>query len=116
MVFSSPIFLFYFLPVVLGLAFMGLVGIDLDPGTVMIGAIALGLVVDDSVHFLVRLRRRVAGCPFTDRGDFVQAARTEGAVHADVIGQGHGVTSGADSGVSSAWPQRGLDRKVCARQ
>ncbi|MFC1611546.1 RND family transporter [Myxococcota bacterium] len=49
------------LPVVLGLALMGTVGIDLDPGTIMIGAIALGLVVDDSVHFLVRLRRHIAG-------------------------------------------------------
>jgi len=46
-----------FVPIFLGLGFMGLVGIALDPATVMIGAIAMGLVVDDTVHFLVRLRR-----------------------------------------------------------
>jgi uncharacterized protein len=45
-------------PIALGLAFMAAAGISLDPGTVMIGSIALGLVVDDTVHFLVRLHRR----------------------------------------------------------
>jgi len=50
-----------FIPIVLGLALMGLAGIPLDPGTVMIGSIALGLVVDDSVHFLTRLRRQLTG-------------------------------------------------------
>ncbi len=44
-------------PIFLGMAFMGLLHINLDPGTVMIGSIALGLVVDDTVHFLVRMRR-----------------------------------------------------------
>ncbi len=49
-----------FVPIALGLAFMVPMGIALDPGTVMIGSIALGLVVDDTVHFLVRLRRNLA--------------------------------------------------------
>ena len=49
-------------PIVMGLGFMALAGIPLDPGTVMIGGVAMGLVVDDTVHFLVRLRRQmVAG-------------------------------------------------------
>jgi len=43
-------------PIVFGLGAMGATGIALDPGTVMIGSIALGLVVDDTVHFLVRYR------------------------------------------------------------
>ena len=43
-------------PIAFGLAFMGIAGINLDPGTVMIGPIALGLVVDDCVHFLFRYR------------------------------------------------------------
>ena len=54
------------LPILLGLAFMALAGIDLDPGTVMIGGIALGLVVDDTVHFLVALRRQVRLTPTID--------------------------------------------------
>ena len=43
-------------PIAFGLAFMAVAGINLDPGTVMIGPIALGLVVDDTVHFLYRFR------------------------------------------------------------
>jgi predicted RND superfamily exporter protein len=46
-------------PILLGLALMAALEIPLDPGTVMIATIALGLVVDDTCHFLVRLRREV---------------------------------------------------------
>ncbi len=55
-------------PIVVGLGFMAFNDIDLDPGTVMIGAIALGLVVDDTVHLLVRIRRRLLA------GDTLDAA------------------------------------------
>ncbi|OIP35758.1 MAG: hypothetical protein AUK47_16295 [Deltaproteobacteria bacterium CG2_30_63_29] len=48
-------------PILIGLGFMAAAGIALDPGTVMIGSIALGLVVDDTVHFMVRLRRNLLG-------------------------------------------------------
>ncbi len=47
------------LPVALVIGIMGWVGIRLDPGTTMIGAVALGLVVDNTVHFLHHLRKRV---------------------------------------------------------
>jgi uncharacterized protein len=50
-----------FLPVFWGLAAMVVLKIPLDPGTVMIGSIALGLVVDDTVHFLARLRMHLKG-------------------------------------------------------
>ena len=43
--------------VIVGLAIMAALGIPLDPGTLMVGPLALGLVVDDTVHFLVRYRR-----------------------------------------------------------
>ena len=45
-------------PIIIGLGVMAAVGIHLDVGTVMIGSVALGIVVDDTVHFLVRLRRQ----------------------------------------------------------
>ena len=49
-------------PIVAGLAIMAALDIPLDPGTLMVGPLALGLVVDDTVHFLVRYRRqRAAG-------------------------------------------------------
>ncbi|MDJ0780203.1 MAG: MMPL family transporter [Gammaproteobacteria bacterium] len=44
------------LPVLLLLGAMGWLGIRLDVATVTIAAIVFGLVVDDSVHFLYRLR------------------------------------------------------------
>jgi len=40
------------LPIVMVMGVMGWGGIPLDPGTTMIGAVALGLVVDNTVHFL----------------------------------------------------------------
>lgn len=45
-----------FIPVLFVLGFMGALGIRLDVATVTIAAIALGLVVDDTVQFLYRLR------------------------------------------------------------
>ena len=45
------------IPVLMGIALMGFAGIRLDPGTVMIGSVALGLVVDDTCHFLSHYRR-----------------------------------------------------------
>jgi len=45
------------LPPLFVLGFMGFTGITLDIGTVMIAAILLGIVVDDTVHFLYRFRR-----------------------------------------------------------
>ena len=57
-----------FVPIVLGLGVMSALNISLDPGTVMIGAIALGLVVDDTVHFLMRFRRHI-----TDGADMEEA-------------------------------------------
>lgn len=45
------------LPILLVLGSMGYVGIPLDPATVMIAAIAFGLAVDDTIHFLGHFRR-----------------------------------------------------------
>jgi predicted RND superfamily exporter protein len=59
------------LPIALVLGIMGWVGIRLDPGTTMIGAVALGLVVDNTVHFLHHLRERVHA------GDDVHDALTD---------------------------------------
>ncbi len=45
-------------PIILGLGLMQVIGINLNLGTVMVGSIALGLVVDDAVHFLVRMKQQ----------------------------------------------------------
>jgi len=47
------------LPLFVTLGLMGVVGIRLDVATVTIAAIVLGLVVDDTTHFLYRFRERL---------------------------------------------------------
>jgi len=46
------------LPIVFVMALMPVLGISIDVGTVMIAGVALGLVVDDTTHFLYRLREQ----------------------------------------------------------
>jgi predicted RND superfamily exporter protein len=46
------------LPIVLALALMPMLDISLDVGTVMLAGVALGLVVDDTTHFLYRLKEQ----------------------------------------------------------
>ena len=50
------------LPVLLTMGIMGVAGIHLDVGTVTIASIILGLVVDDSIHFLYRIREELPRC------------------------------------------------------
>jgi predicted RND superfamily exporter protein len=45
------------LPIVLVMGFVGLLSIPLNLNTLMIGCIALGLVVDDTMHFMHNFRR-----------------------------------------------------------
>lgn len=47
------------LPVAVGLGLMPLFGISLNPGSVMVAAVALGIVVDDTTHLLVAMRRKL---------------------------------------------------------
>ncbi len=48
------------LPLLAVVGFMGLIGIKLRPTTVMIFAVAFGIAVDDTIHFLVRFRQEMA--------------------------------------------------------
>jgi predicted RND superfamily exporter protein len=45
-------------PVALTLGFMGWAGIHLDVATVLIASVALGLAVDDTIHFVFKFRAR----------------------------------------------------------
>jgi predicted RND superfamily exporter protein len=44
-------------PIVLVLGFMGWLGVPLDAFTLLIGSIAMGLAVDDTIHFMHNFRR-----------------------------------------------------------
>lgn len=61
-------------PLLAGLGLMGWTGIPLDAGTVMVASIAMGLVVDDTVHMMTRIRNHLAD------GDTVRDA-IHGAMH-----------------------------------
>ena len=45
------------LPILLVMGIMGFSGVPLDMTTILIGSIAIGLVVDDTVHFFYNFRR-----------------------------------------------------------
>lgn len=57
------------LPIVIVLGFMGWAGILLDVGTVMVASIMLGLIVDDTVHYLARYRLERSGLTHAQRTD-----------------------------------------------
>jgi uncharacterized protein len=48
------------LPVLTGLAVLGILDIDVDMGSSIVAAVAFGIVLDDSTHLLVRVRGLVA--------------------------------------------------------
>lgn len=73
------------LPVLIGLGAMDLLGATLNPGTVMIAAVALGIVVDDTVHFMTAFRREMRGR--ADVGHAVDSAILE-------VGRPVSITSG----------------------
>ena len=60
------------LPVVITLGAMGIWGIYLDMGTAMVGAVVLGIAIDDTVHILTQYRRRRGGG--LGAGDAIRAA------------------------------------------
>ncbi|MBW2714017.1 MAG: MMPL family transporter, partial [Deltaproteobacteria bacterium] len=39
-------------PIIMGMGFMFLLGVNLDLFTIMIGSIAIGVAVDDTIHFM----------------------------------------------------------------
>ena len=45
------------MPIVLTIGAMGYLGIKLDSGTMMIASVALGIAVDDTIHFLYRFKK-----------------------------------------------------------
>jgi predicted RND superfamily exporter protein len=58
------------IPVLFTLGVMGWLGLPLDASTIMIGAIVIGLAVDDTIHFMHRFQRS-----FAATGDAQEAIR-----------------------------------------
>lgn len=45
-------------PFVFNFGIMGILGIPLNTATALIGAVAIGIAVDDTIHFMIEFRRR----------------------------------------------------------
>jgi predicted RND superfamily exporter protein len=63
------------LPVIIVLGLMGWLDISLNVATVMVASVTLGIVDDDTIHFIGRFRREIAG------GAGTQAAVETAAMH-----------------------------------
>jgi len=48
------------IPILVGFGFMGALGVPLNTGTAMVATIAIGIAVDDTVHFVDAFRRHFA--------------------------------------------------------
>ena len=71
-----------FFPILLNFGVMGLMGIPLDTGTSLIAAVALGIAVDDTIHFLTEYQKQRA-----------QGEKIRGALMKTVEVKGKGLTS-----------------------
>ena len=78
------------LPIVMVLGFMGWAGILLDVATVMVASIMLGLVVDDTTHYLARYRLEWRSMTPEERLD--PEAREQAAIRTGV-GTGRAITT-----------------------
>ncbi len=68
------------LPVLFTLGLMGAAGIRLDLGTVAVASVILGLVVDDTIHFMYRLKHELRN-----------AGGLSAAIHATAGSTGHAI-------------------------
>ena len=67
-------------PIVIIFGIMGFLDIPLDMSTILVGSIVLGLVVDDTIHFLHHFRRAYDADKGADQIAIAQTERTERAV------------------------------------
>ena len=67
------------LPIFVTLGLMGILGVRLDVATVTIAAVVIGIVVDDTIHFLHRFKQELhdpaCGATADEPGDYAEAAR-----------------------------------------
>ena len=66
------------IPLILTAATMGYLGIDLKPSTVIVFSIALGIAVDNSIHFLSKYRQELHRTNFNIKESIFHAIRETG--------------------------------------
>ncbi|MCZ7581964.1 MAG: MMPL family transporter [Deltaproteobacteria bacterium] len=79
------------LPLLAIAGFMGVTGISLNPSTAVTFAVAFGIAVDDTIHFLVRYRRELPVDHNHAGGDPPDDARHGPRDRDDVGGSDHGI-------------------------
>jgi len=65
------------IPILLNFGLMGWLGIPFNTGTCLIATIALGIAVDDTIHFMVRYQKELRACN-DQKAAMVAAIRAEG--------------------------------------
>ncbi len=77
-------------PIICIMGFMGVKGIPLDLSTVLVGSIALGLVVDDTIHFLYHFKRAYeeTGCVETAVSETLMSTGRALVITSMVLGGG----------------------------
>jgi hypothetical protein len=88
------------LPVLLAIGTLGWMGVELDFATVMIAGIALGIAVDDTIHYLSRLREELAVAG--DPGEAMR--RAHATVGQAMVTTGIVLCLGMGSMVTSSFP------------
>jgi len=63
-------------PIVVNFGIMGLLGVPLNTGTAMVAAIAIGIAVDDTIHFMTRYHKEMRGLQNQDEA-MVVSVRSE---------------------------------------
>lgn len=74
------------LPIVLNFGIMGLLGIPLNTSTALISVVALGIAVDDTIHFLTEYKRRRAdNLPIPEALHLVMIEKGKGICASSII-------------------------------
>lgn len=68
------------IPLIVAAGTMGMLGIDLKPSTAVIFTIAFGIAVDDSIHYLARLRIEIGRCGSLTEAIAVTSEKTGRAI------------------------------------
>ncbi|MCH8494043.1 MAG: MMPL family transporter [Balneolales bacterium] len=68
------------IPLIIVAGTMGFLGVDLKPSTAVIFTIAFGIAVDDSIHYLARLRIEIARCSSLSEAISITTQRTGRAI------------------------------------
>ncbi len=79
------------IPIIIIIGVMGYSGIGLDSGTVMIASVAIGIAVDDTIHFLYRFKKELKRIAIAGQYQTPTRADYEKAIESTISGVGRAI-------------------------